>query len=551
LLPNNSVIAVDRDRDRIRVLHFVKERSGGVRVLKAVSETITEALLAEDAETVGTHLKTFLQKHDIRASMLVFAMGRERSFLHALTIPASPEDQVANLVRFQLAQELPFAIEESVVDYIVTARNEEGKVTGVLAAAVRREHVDFLQHVAKTAGLKLAGVGLKPYANLMAVRDRKDGQDKVVLFMDLGRRDLEIDVFSPTEGIAFSRSVGLDEASGTSPLKDLFLEQGILQLKRTLHAQAYLAGSPKGSPQEILISGSTGWEDEFAELAGKQLSLPTHVFRPAEAGEHACTMVGVYGLACGLVRPRQEQFNFLRPKRAVDPQAVRMRYIQFGVAAFALLMIIGFLYSNHLVAEREEIYKAKAAENVKLKEKVGKFKNFANQANGVQAWLDRKVNWLDQLQNLTELLPTTDKAYVGHVFLAEGKGSGVLADISLEGMAKSRQVIDEIAKTLVEKGKLKVVPGQVFPVSGEYSSSFKFTVIAGRSTDGVKGTSTVESPKMSPKLKVEVVPTTAPKPPSAIPVGQSVRPKENPPPTPAVRPRESLRERLKRNPNRG
>jgi len=497
LLFNRNLIGVDWDQNQIRILQFISERSGKVKVVRSVSKTLEPDVVVEDADKFGPFLRTVLQEHGIKASGVVFAVGRERAFLHQLTIPASPEDQVANLVRFQLAQELPFAIEESVVDYVVTNRNDEGKVTGVLAAAVRTEYVDFLKHAAQKAKLSVSRIGLKPYANFLAVRASGCCSEKNTLFVDLSLKSMEIDVFSSSDGVLFSRSVGIEEQpEKTTPLKESFLDQGILQLKRTLHAQAYMTGAPSGQPQELVISGSSGWETEFSELAGKQLSLPSQVLKLDNVGGIEPAMVAMYGLACAQGHSRSEQIDFLSPKKAVDPQAVRMRYIQLGVAAFALIMILGFLYSNHKVAEKEQLYQARLAENKKLKEQVSKFKTFARQANGVESWMDRKVNWLDQLQQLTDLLPTTDKAYLNSIFMAEGqKGKDVLADISIEGQARNRQTIDQIAQTLVEKGNFKVTPGSTVTLSGEYPDNFKMTLVANRSKAGGKSNSAKEADK--------------------------------------------------------
>lgn len=504
---NSNLLGIDGDRNHIRILEFVRDRGGpgtakgSVKVLRTVSEKIDTGLDPEDGEKLGLFLRDALQKNNITATGVVFAIGRERAFWHPLAIPASPEGQVANLVRFQLAQELPFAIEESVVDYVITSRNEEGKVTGVLAAAVRTESLDYLKKMSRAAGLSIRRVGLRPYANAMAVQSAGLVDGKMTLFVDLSLQGLEIDILCPKDGLVYSRNVGLEETPmDATPLKEGYLEKAILQLKRTLQAHAYLAGASEQRPVQAIIAGNTGWEQEFSEIVSMQVSLPAKVFElPGRAGDGS-GFVAAYGMACGQYQPPLREFNFLAPKQAVDPQAVRARYIRLGVIALAAMVILAFIYTNRQVAKRKQEFNQLAAQNRKLVEEKNNFKKFTVQANEIQAWMDRKMNWLDQLQRLTEFLPSTEKFYLSNLFLAESVKSGALADISIDGQAKSRPVIDEIAKVLAEKGRYEVIPGQQSTNSGEYPENFKLSLTVIRERERKK-----EKPK---ETRIEKTDTT-------------------------------------------
>ncbi len=500
---NSNLLGIDGDRNHIRILEFARERGGAgksnIRVIRTVSEKIESGLDLEDGEKLGSFIREALRKNQIGTSGAVFAIGRERAFWHPLAIPASPEDQVANLVRFQLAQELPFAIEESVVDYVITSRNEEGKVIGVLAAAVRTETLNYFQKVCRSAGLTIRRVGLRPYANFMAVQAAGLVDGKMTLFVDLSLQGLEIDIFSPEGGVIFSRNVGLEENTVEAvPLKEGYLEKAILQLKRTLQAQAYLAGSAEQRPHQAIIAGNTGWEQEFSEIVTMQVSLPSKVFElPGREGDGS-GFVAAYGMACGQYQPHSRQFDFLGPKRAVDPQAVRARYIRLGVIALAAVMILAFVYTNRLTGQRKQYYNKLFADNQKLIDETKEFKKFSLQVKEIQAWMDRKMNWLDQIQRLTELLPSTKNAYLGHISLAESVKSGALAVISIDGQARSGTVIDEIAKILAEKGRYEVVPGSQSTTSGDYPENFKIDLTLARRHESKK-----DKPKESPNEKTD------------------------------------------------
>lgn len=473
---------------------------GRIAVRRAVSEPIDPGLGWDDAEKFGGFLKAALRKHNLQASAAVCVVGRERVFLHSLAIPASPEDQVANLVRFQLAQELPFAIEESVVDYVITARRDDGKVTGVLAAAVRTEVITALQLAFRAAGVALRRVGLRPFANLLALGDHPESAGQNALFVDLGPQGLEIDLFSAQGTLDFSRNIGLDELpSKTTPLKEAYLERAILQLNRTLQAQNYTAASsPAARPQTVLVAGSTGWENDFAAQVTAQLSLPARLLElPGDAAGQTA-FATCYGMARGHVLPQQDQFNFLTPKRAVDPQAVRSRYYRLAVGGIAALVILGFIYSHSRVAKRKTELNGLIETRNKLNEEYKSFQKFEAQMKQVQAWQDKRVNWLDQLKLLSTLLPPNDRVYLSNTVLAGSDKEDVFVDISLSGQAKSRQDIDKIAQTLNDQGNFKVTLGQQSTVGDAYPESFKLTLMGRKPpAEAGKATSTATAPSTS------------------------------------------------------
>ncbi len=480
MLFNNNHIAVDWDKNDIRILNFRKEGSGKVKVLHAVQTEIPSEISTDNADQFGEFLSRTIRSHDISTTSVIFMVGRERAFLHQLAIPASPEGEVANLVRFQLAQELPFAIEESTIDYIVTAHNDAGAVIGVLAAAVQTEYIDFLRHLARSAGLTLKRVGLRSYGNFMAVKTADYLDGGLYLFADLGLSGLEIDILSKEGGLVYSRSAGLsDEKVQATPLKQVFLEQAILQVKRTLHAQAYLAGTPDSRPRSIIVSGCTGWEREFLDAICNELNLSGKVFElPNNASvENSSAFIAGYGIACAQYRPRQEHFDFLVPKKAIDPQAVRTRQIRLAVAVVAAIMILAAILTHSKVSEKEKELKQLNARSREMDKELVAFRKFVHQTGKVNEWGTRKVNWLDEIKSLTQLLPGTDKMYVKHMFLTESPSGEYRAEITLEGQAKSRQIIDQLAKTLSDTGRYEVVPGPQITLQGDdYSENFKLNL---------------------------------------------------------------------------
>jgi len=483
LLLNNNLVAVDWDSNHLRLLSFMKERSGEIKVLRAAIEPIDPAIQLDDAQSLGTFIKQILAKNQIRASGLVLAVGRERAFLHQLTIPASPEDEVANLVRFQLAQELPFAIEESTVDYRISERNDAGQVIGVVAAAVRTEYIDFLQHVARVVGIKIRRIGLRPHANFLAVQHSGFLKGGATLFVELTLHGMEIDIFSETGGIIFSRSAGLSEdQTRTTPLSEPFLENAILQIKRTLQAQVYLLAGSDSRPKKLIVTGTTGWEKKFLDRATALLNLTGRVYELPESENHApessAAFASVFGMAMAQFQPRIAEVDFLFPKRAVDPQAVRTRQIQLGIAALAAVLILAFIFTQSVVSGKKKNLENLNKTISTLKAKEAEFKKFNTQVEQINKWSDRTVNWLDQLSSLSKILLPTSQVYLTHTYMAESTNDTSRAEIAIQGQADSRRTVDQLAQKLADSGRYKVTPGQQVTMerADKYPESFKLNL---------------------------------------------------------------------------
>jgi hypothetical protein len=145
-------------------------------------------------------------------------------------------------------------------------------------------------------------------------------------------------------------------------------------------------------------------------------------------------------------------------------------------------MILGFVFSNAIQRRLQTQADELTLQTKELDVKMAKFKKFSAQAGQVQNWMDKKVNWLDQLSVLTEAFPGQKDIFVKHVFMAESLKAGMLADVSIEGQSKNRNTIDKIAQNFVDKFGYKVSLGQVITLSGEeYPENFKLNLLVGKS----------------------------------------------------------------------
>lgn len=462
VLLSRTIVSVHYDVSEIRLLEFRRDRSGSVKIRGKFSERIPADLAVSDAESFGGYLSDLLKRSGMKSRWISFAVSRESALLHHLAVPPTPEEELANLVRFRISQELPFAIEESVVDYVITSRDDASLATGVLACAVKLEQIDHLRHAARFAGLRIRRIGLAPYAHLLACDAAGHLAGGVTLFVNLSGDAIEFDVFNRAGEILFSRSVGVPADTSGAEL----LDEALLQLQRTM--PAYNAEERSEALAQVVVDGDTGEEDEFARKAGEQLQIPGRRFalpgstdQGGDPGFSTC-----YGLAAGQFRRRGDQFDFLFPKRSIDPAARRAKRIQLAVGAVALLMIVSIGYSKIAEGNKQRERAAIKADLDDVKARLKDLNKFRAQVKGLQRWRDQRTNWLDQLNTLTELMPETKDAYLTSIKFIEihkkqKKQEKVFPEIKIGGRARSAKTVDEITAKLKKEGRYDVGTGPV------------------------------------------------------------------------------------------
>ena len=150
-----------------------------------------------------------LARLKVKPGAVVMGVPRNKAVLRTLLLPVIDKlPELASMVHFQVGRDLPFRLEEAVLDFKVGRRIEaapeaapaEPKPDGgavpaqvaprleVLVAAVKREVVEHYQAVARAAGCTLAALGLLPFANARCVEACRVAEEE---FHEFNRRLLE------------------------------------------------------------------------------------------------------------------------------------------------------------------------------------------------------------------------------------------------------------------------------------------------------------------------------------------------------------------------
>jgi len=419
------VLCLDWDKRSLRLV--VARVGGGAMALEdAHSHRLPSSVDVNSPQALGEFIAQTTRRHHWHYSTAIVDVPRDKAVINQLTLAPTPEDELAGAVRFQALKELPFPLDEAVIDYVVLERDERNLVTEVLLAAVRNETLDRIRETCEAAGLKPARIGLRPYANLVAVTHLPHMAERRVLFVEVGPAMTEIDVFRGGT-LVFSRAANVnvplggaaDEDAEVSALAerpdlpaqdeaaDAAVRELVLEVVRTM--QAYRASEPNAVVDHVVIAGNVGVEAELQRELQRRFDLPTTQFDPSEVlsvetGEAAKlrSFSAALGLAWGLSREGLLALDFLNPKQPVQPGLVWKRRARIaGIAAALVVTLATAAGATWYHGERKKIT-ALQGDIAELTEKIKAERQIANTLAEVTEEWDVEGVWLDHLLRITQ-----------------------------------------------------------------------------------------------------------------------------------------------------
>ena len=288
LFSRRRFVAVDFDS---RHLWIAQAEHAGTRasVRKLAEVPIPDGIDTSDAVAFGEFLGATLKKMKLAGSWVLMCVPRGQAVLKPLVLPAgSAPDELPGMVRYQMQGELPFQLAEAVIDFTGashrgTSRGAAAPADGVsvLVAAVRVPVVDHYRQIALAAGVKLEGLGLRPYANISCVNACvKRAEGEPVALVHITADETEIDVVVGPD-LVFSRSAVMPlvtDAPQWDSRHDRSVRDVIAEVVRSL--QSFQAMEGGRAVDAILVAGGVGIEAQVARALSVGLGVPCEIVHP-------------------------------------------------------------------------------------------------------------------------------------------------------------------------------------------------------------------------------------------------------------------------------
>jgi len=471
------VVAVDMDRREMRICQGVRrgKRVRPTRLLRLPPA----AANVEDPEKLGELLAGQIESAGLRGA-LAMALPRSEAVLKPLTLPAGTQEaELPGMVRYQMEKDLAFRPEEAVIDFAVSsapdkidAGEEEPGGVEVVAAAVRASVVERYRQIARAAGTKLEYLALRPFCDLRCIRayHRPETQGLIGL-LHVTSGEVEVSVLA-ARALVLSRSIALSEqppdANPQAPPADT-IERIALAAHRTV--QSFQAMGRDRQVKEFLVAGGTGLESAVAEKLQARLGIESHPFRidglQADEADEATALISAVGLAVVVCDRRPLAVDFLHPKRPRSPRNTRPLRTGGLIAAAGLAMAAAIGTGHrHLAGKRTRI-QALQAQLTQLKAQDKQVRALARRVQAIESWVGERRCWLDDLAQLSSLLPPCQRAYVTSLKTHGGD------EIRFTIRASHSEVIGNLCRRLGEAG-YKPSAGQLTTGNDPYGLDYPY-----------------------------------------------------------------------------
>ena len=148
-------LGIDIGAASIKIAEVVAEKSG-VRVTKLLKGQLGLSpgpLDTERINVVARAVRDLLKDNKVTTKQAVFCVAGQSVFIRRIRVPRTSEERLHRIVTYEAKQQIPFALDNSIMEYQVFDSGDESEVE-VLLVAIKKDIVtDFMKIVSKT-GLK-------------------------------------------------------------------------------------------------------------------------------------------------------------------------------------------------------------------------------------------------------------------------------------------------------------------------------------------------------------------------------------------------------------
>lgn len=156
LLPDQVRAVVDHPPEAV----WVARANGSLHLWRTAGsdESLTSVDLNEDPEMVRARLPSVLTDEDGARLPVNYCLESSAALVTSLSFPEAAEDNLRQVLAFEMDRNTPFKADDVYYDYRVVDRNAVSRTIGIQLAVVRRKAVDDVHALCEKRGIELGGV---------------------------------------------------------------------------------------------------------------------------------------------------------------------------------------------------------------------------------------------------------------------------------------------------------------------------------------------------------------------------------------------------------
>jgi len=230
-----------------------KTDSDGLRLL-GYTESLIEHNSAQEISpaSIQEAVKNAVNTLGVKSARVAFSVSGHLVFARTVRLPATAQNQISKMIRFEAQQNVPFKIDEVVWDYQLVAGPTSSDLEAIIVA-IKSDILEEINNAVVSAGYLAEIVDVAPLSAYNSMRFSYSDLEGCQLLMDIGAKSTQL-VFSE-KGRVFVRGV---------PIAGNQITQAISQDLKENHQSSELLKIGKG-----FVGLGGGYEDPPDEIAAR------------------------------------------------------------------------------------------------------------------------------------------------------------------------------------------------------------------------------------------------------------------------------------------
>ncbi len=468
----------------LRAAEFEPTAEGGVRLLRFGVKSMGLEGSSERArpKALDKAAQELWEEAGFTAKRGLVAAPGFQVLSKPIRLPAIDKTKVAQLIKFEAQQNIPFPLEEAAWDHYTMGVAKSGEIE-VLLSALKSEVADGMIKVAKTQGVNVELVDTAQAALVNAYQYSYGDLEGCSLVLDIGAKTTHALFFEGEK--FFIRTINIGANSITqefatetkirfSQAEEIKLQKGLVglggayaesedpheaalskiarQVMTRLHVQVnqtlqfWQKQQGGGNPVRVFLHGGATLMPYLPEFLAEKLSMPIEYFNPfigveidqdtvdvAELERVGHTFGQIVGLAIREVANCPLEMNLMPGTARLQQDLDRKKPYFYGAAACLVAAVwLGVYFNNtvHSAQEQERVELKELNETYKgphgdIEAEVGKLETLKSEADQFNKWIGERFLWADVLKAVRQAMITTEKEM--HDFTREKVGVWVVA----------------------------------------------------------------------------------------------------------------------------
>lgn len=451
--------------DRQRVIVANGQAVGKTAEFRKVS-VLERPASGEDFREFAALLKPLMPAGTAKApASVTVVLARQSVTIHRIQLPQVPDHEIPDMVRLQASMRLTVPVETVCLDYAPMPQVVGSSTRDVLLVTAPVDHINGIRKTLAACQVQLASVRVSSFCLAEAATDagllRTQSDPQVVDVMVLLRTDFIEVTFARGTSVVFSHS----GASWTSA-------DGIERAVRSELSRARMTASESLGDYKVgrvLLIGSPQITAAVTDQISARLdNAPIERIDPASTliggaipeGISSEELVALAGAISAEHNKAVEAVDLVNPRKAPEKKDLRRAKVLGGI--LAAIVVIGLVWNwrQGQIQKFESQAGVIQAQVSELQETLKTGQPDLALAANIRNWVDRDIDWLDEMNRMKELLPGTDRLILKSCTFGVKQSETALGTVQIDGKAKSVPDVDSLARRLVEAGYQVATPNR-------------------------------------------------------------------------------------------